>query len=213
VSATNTANWSHAPIDPVTIHNGVDLDRWRFEGRGRSGTAFWSGRIVPEKGVHLAIAAARAAGFQLTFAGPVADRRYFETEVRPALGRDVRYAGHLDTSALIEAVGSSEVCLVTPCWEEPFGLVAAEALAAGTPVAAIARGALSEVVGPCGRVAPPGDGSALARCVREAAEIAPEACRERAESNFDAELMVDRYLSVYRQAAECREPERTGVAP
>jgi glycosyltransferase involved in cell wall biosynthesis len=203
VSATNTENWAHAPIDPVTIHNGVDLEHWKFAGRGVPGTAVWSGRIVPEKGVHLAIEAAREAGYRLNIAGPISDRGYFERQVRPELGsRDVRYLGHLDTSALVEAVGAAEVCLVTPCWEEPFGLVAAEALATGTPVAAIARGALSEVVGPCGRVAPPGDPEALARCVREAAAIPSEACRERAELYFNAERMIDRYLDVYRLAAE-----------
>jgi glycosyltransferase involved in cell wall biosynthesis len=201
VSATNTDNWAHAPITPTTIHNGIDLKRWAFSGSGEPGTAFWSGRLVPEKGPHLAIAAAREAGYRLRLAGPIADRDYFETEVRPRLGNGVRYLGHLRTSALVQELGAAEVCLVTPCWEEPFGLVAVEALACGTPVAAIGRGAMSEVVGPCGRVAEPGDTTALASCVREAALIQRAACRERAERCFDADRMVDRYLACYRRAA------------
>ena len=70
------------------IHNGVDVDRWR-PGPG-GGPPVWFGRIVPEKGPHLAIDAAVLAGQPLRLAGPIADRAYFEREIASA----ARAAGH-----------------------------------------------------------------------------------------------------------------------
>ncbi|GAA0270363.1 hypothetical protein GCM10010302_04920 [Streptomyces polychromogenes] len=118
------------------VHNGIDLRRWPAGTGG--GDLVWYGRIVPEKGPALAIAAAEA-GVALTLAGPVADHRYFRDHVAPRLGGRIRYAGHLRRRELAALVGSARATLVTPCWDEPYGLVVAESLACGTPVAVGAR--------------------------------------------------------------------------
>ena len=111
--------------------------------------AVWTGRIVPEKGPHLAVEAARRTGLRLDLAGRVGDDRYMDRVLAPRLrdaGDSVRYHGPLGRDALVPLVASAAVALVTPCWEEPFGLTAVEALACGTPVVALARGGIREIL-------------------------------------------------------------------
>lgn len=183
------------------IHNGVSLENWRYRPpRGQTG-AVWSGRIVPEKGTHLAIESARLAGMSLTIAGPIQNREYFERCFADA-GPEVTYAGHLDSVALAELVGGAEVALVTPCWEEPFGLVAIEALACGTPVAAFARGALPEILDArTGALARSDDARDLAEKMLAARGLARRECRRRAATHFSIDAMTDRYLDAYRRLA------------
>jgi glycosyltransferase involved in cell wall biosynthesis len=192
-------SWQHA-VACYTIGNGVDTDLWA-PGPGGGG-AIWSGRIVPEKAPHLAIDAARAAGLPIELAGPVFDRAYFVREIEPRLAGDVRLLGHLSQHELAAAVGKARVALVTPAWEEPYGLVAAEAMSCGTPVAAIRRGALGEVVGrEAGRLAMPGDGPALARAVLEAADLPRDQVREWACRQHGLSRMIDAYEDLYRAMA------------
>jgi glycosyltransferase involved in cell wall biosynthesis len=145
------------------LPNGVDTDRW---GLGPGGDDLvWSGRIVPEKGLHLALEVARRAGRRLVIAGRIGDVDYFETEVAPHLGVTAHYVGELRQPELAALVGHSGCALVTPVWEEPFGLVIAEALVTGTPVVSFAVGGVPEVVaGSLGAaLVPAGDLDGMAR--------------------------------------------------
>ncbi|MEM9261541.1 MAG: glycosyltransferase, partial [Bacteroidota bacterium] len=118
------------------IHNGLDLSTWPFSEAVEENTAVWYGRFSPEKGAEYAIAAAREANLNLSLAGPIYDQNYFDREITPRLDDGIQYVGHLDQAALATLVGRSEVGIVTSIWDEPFGLVYAEMLACGTPVAA-----------------------------------------------------------------------------
>jgi len=199
VSQFTARQWD--PINgPVpVILNGVDISS-RPMGTGAGGYAVWTGRVVPEKGVTSAIAAAREAGVPLRIAGPIGDQRYFETEVRPLLGGDIVYEGHLRRDDLNALVGRAAVALVTPHWDEPYGRVVAEALAAGTPVAAFARGGIPEIVDrSCGRLAAAGDIEGLGRAVLEAMTLSRADARVRAERCCSHEVMVAQYLQMYRE--------------
>ncbi|WP_251982289.1 glycosyltransferase, partial [Methylobacterium sp. B1] len=136
-----------------------------------------------EKGLHLAIDAARAAGLPLTFAGPKLNPGYWAAEIAPRMGPDLTHLGHLAHRDLAHHLGRARVAIVSPRWEEPFGLVVAEALACGTPVAAFRRGAMPDILdASCGRLARPDDPQDLAVAIREAAGLSRRACRDRAEA-------------------------------
>lgn len=202
VSAAMSRAWDHA-VGAVTILNGVDEQRWKFGPGGPD--AVWSGRIAPEKAPHQAIDAARLAGRAISLAGPVMDAAYFDAEIRPRLDDRARYVGHLDQQDLSRLVGSSAVALVTPMWEEPFGLVAAEAMMCGTPVAGYGRGGLREVVTPkTGRLAVTHDAAALARAVVEAAALDRRVVRRQALAVHGVGRMVDEYEALFATMLSAR---------
>ncbi|MCW2793166.1 MAG: glycosyl transferase family 1 [Nocardioides sp.] len=191
VSRSAAASWSHL-VRCTPILNGVDTDVWRPGAGG--GPAVWSGRMVPEKAPHEAIDAARRAGVPLRLAGPVVDAEYFDSRVAPRLGGDMQYVGHLRHRELATLLGGASVALVTPAWDEPYGLVCSEALACGTPVAAYDRGAMGEILTPeTGELARPGDVDDLARALHVARTRDRAAARAHAVQHHSLTAMVDAY--------------------
>lgn len=197
VSGHTGRSWrQHARVAEV-VPNGVDVSRWRFGPGG--GPLIWSGRIVPEKGPDLAIAAATQAGRPLQLAGPIVDAGFFRREIAPHLGAGVSYLGHLSQRELARAVGRASAALVTPRWNEPYGLVVAEALACGTPVAGFARGGIPEIVTPrCARLVAPTDVRALADAIPAVTALSRRAARARAVSFCSLEAMIGRYEEIYQ---------------
>lgn len=201
VSDTNTMAW--APLLPqvLSIPNGIHLDRWRDQQIAEPDLAVWSARITPEKGLHLAIDAVREALMRLRICGPIADPAYFATEIRPRLGSDVVYVGHLRHETLPGELARAAVFVSSSVWPEPFGLSLVEAMACGTPVAAFATGAAAEIVTEsAGALACEQSVPALARAIRRARRCAREQARSRA-ADFDLQHMVDRYEELLKQIA------------
>ncbi|WP_375453572.1 glycosyltransferase family 4 protein [uncultured Methylobacterium sp.] len=215
VSKHTAEAWRGIVPAPVVIGNGVELTV--FVHRPVPDPVpyvFWSGRIVPEKGLHLAIDAARAAGLPLHFAGPRPDPAYWAAWIAPRLGPDLTDLGHLGHAALARHLGGARAALVTPCWEEPFGLVVAEALACGTPVAGFRRGALPDILdASCGALGRPDDVASLAEAVAQAVRLDRRACRDRAEALFDADAMTAGYEALYDAALEAFHRMRIAPAP
>lgn len=181
------------------VRNGVDLESWP-QGPGGDHLV-WSGRIVPEKAPHRAALIARRAGRRLHIAGPVVDEAYFAAELEPLLGDDVHYEGHLGPESLPDLVGRSAACLVTPEWDEPYGLVAAEAMACGTPVLSLARGGLPEVVREAGGLCIPAASSLseAATALERVVQLDRSAVRHFAEETCDLDAMIDCYVEVYQE--------------
>jgi glycosyltransferase involved in cell wall biosynthesis len=191
-SAGQLAAWwpDGPPEQSSVLHNGIDPAAWPFVPSG-NGSAVWSGRITPNKGPHLAIEAARRAGVPLTLFGIVEDRDYWQSSVEPALGGPVRYGGHLDARTLAREIGQASVFLFTPCWDEPFGLVAIEAMACGVPVAAFGMGAAREVVAEAGVIVSPGNVIELSDAILAAMSIERAIPRDRVLANFTDDIWMD----------------------
>ena len=191
--------WANLIGDYTVIHNGIELADWPFSAVTERKTAVWCGRFTPEKGAEFAIAAARAAGYRLTLAGPVYDQQYFDEKVVPLLDEEITYVGHLSQAELAALIGKSAVGLVTSVWDEPFGLAYVEMLACGTPVAGFRSGAAAEIVTKeVGVLVEKYDVQALARVLGEVEGSRDrEACRRRAEREFPVANMVDTYVNLY----------------
>ncbi|QGU07141.1 D-inositol 3-phosphate glycosyltransferase [Corynebacterium occultum] len=196
VSHSTAAEWQ-LPEAPRVIPNAFNGTTFR-PGPGGGG-AVWFGRLIKDKGPHLAIDAARHAGMPLTLLGQPRDLRFFREELLPRDGSDLTWLGGCTHEQLAEVIGRSSVCLVTPLWREPFGLVTIEAMACGTPVAAFANGGTAETLRHApGRLVPAGDVPALAAAAREASLINRDEVAHYVRENFSLERMIDRYLSLYR---------------
>ncbi|MEZ5654960.1 MAG: glycosyltransferase [Sphingobium sp.] len=205
VSKVMTALWRSVVPGCKVISNGIDLKRFSFQAEHDPAIYMvWQGRLVPEKGAHHAIAAAKKMGIPLKIAGPALDQEYFDREVKPHLGGGIKYEGHLAQKDIAALVGKAAVLLNTPGWDEPYGLVVAEALACGVPVAAFDRGAMREILTEeCGVLAQPDNAEALAQAAKAAMALSRHACRHRAETACDAETMVTRYEKLYYQLTRC----------
>ncbi len=158
-------------------------------------------RICPEKGVHLAIEAAKRADIPLLICGEVfpyaAHQRYFETSVKPALDRQCRFIGPVGLARKRRLLAMASCVLIPSLAAETSSLVAREALACGTPVIAFARGALAETIedGRTGFLV--NDAIQMAQAITKASKINPERCRQSARQRFSSAQMVQSYLSVY----------------
>lgn len=182
------------------VHNAIDVASFPFTDR-KDDYVLWIGRFNPDKGAHLAIDAARRVGRRIVLAGKLnepEEQVYFAEHIRPRLGRDVEYVGEADAT-LKRQLYTGAACLAFPIqWEEPFGMVMAEAMACGTPVAAIGRGSVPEVVehGVSGIVVEriedfPG-------ALEKAADLDPAAARRHAEQHFDLPVMAAGYERIFR---------------
>ena len=205
VSQACAAGWASYCAIATVIYNGVHLAAIPFQAEpAPQPSLLFAGRISPEKGVEDALAIAEQADLPLTLAGDVYDARYYEQRIAPRLerlGERVRWLGNVPRADLHRLMGEATAVLCPAHWEEPFGLVACEALATGTPVIAYRRGGLAEVVGDgeSGYLVAPGDVTAAVAAVRQAHTLDRHACRERVERLFRLETMLDGYEAFYQE--------------
>lgn len=194
VSESNAQNWKEYAPHCKVIQNGIDLEAWQYYPENSGEYIMWFGRIHPDKGLHIAILAAKAAGKKMKIAGAISDQFYFEQRITPLLDDSIEMVGHCDHTQLNELIGNALLSLITPCWDEPFGLVVAESLACGTPVAGISRGALPDLLcANTGALIEGEDIEKLAACIETAANLNRDDCRKRAERYFNVEMMTDQY--------------------
>jgi glycosyltransferase involved in cell wall biosynthesis len=201
--------------------NGIALDRFaavpvRQEQREY---LLWLGRICEEKGTQTALDVAHAAGKKLIIAGTVYPflyhQKYFAREVIPRLKRAGRMAKYVEGPLFaekIDLIRNAAALLITSDISETSSIVAMEAASCGTPVLALRRGALSEVVadGITGILVQ--DTNEMLATIPQIHRISGERCRRYAEQNYSATKMADRYEQLYHQvlkrASEAIQPAR-----
>lgn len=199
VVALSNAQWSDHPdlVPFAVVPHGIDPADFAF--RPSAGArACYLGRFIPGKGPVEAIAAARAAGVDLTIAGPA--NPYFEQHVAPLVDRHgVSYVGEVRGRQRAALLGDAGVLLAPIQAPEPFSLVLVEAMMCGTPVVTNAIGAAPEVVddGVTGYCA--NDASELPALIRAALALDRAAVRARAVERFTSARMVADHLELYEQ--------------
>ncbi len=192
----------------ATVYNGLDFAAYDGAEHDPDGYLGFVGRISEEKGPLMAIEVARRCRLPLRVAAKVdpLDEAYYEQEVAPVMGPDIDFVGEIDEQQKPGFYAGARATLFPSDWPEPFGLVMIESMAAGTPVIALRRGSVPEVIedGVTGFVCD--DVDEMVEAVARIGEIDPDACRRRA-GRFSGDAMCHGYLDVYDKVV------RASVAP
>jgi glycosyltransferase involved in cell wall biosynthesis len=204
----------HPALDYVaTIHHGIDIGAFTFNPERGSYLAFF-GRIHPDKGVVAAIDAARESGIPLRIAGIIQDGAYFDDEIVPRLdGEHVRYIGPVRAEDRSAFLGGAVALLHLIDFDEPFGLSVVEAMVCGTPVIAIDRGSMPELIigGTTGSLVT--DAASATAAILRVDQLDRRTVRDVAVRRFSSDRMVDQYVDVYQHviaAFDRRTASRSG---
>jgi glycosyltransferase involved in cell wall biosynthesis len=180
-----------------TVYNGIRLEDHTFQESAGDYLAF-VGRIHPDKGVRLAIDVALATGRRLIIAGIIQDQAYFDDLIKPRLGGPIEFIGPVGPAQRDVLFGGAMASLHLTTIPERFGLAMAESMATGTPVIGINLGSVREVVADSETGYVVEDVAGAIKAVERVRNISRLACRQRVETLFSVDAMVDGYLDAYR---------------
>jgi glycosyltransferase involved in cell wall biosynthesis len=191
----------------ATIHHGIPIDHFAFDPVGSEDLLFF-GRIHPDKGAKEAIVAARTTGRRLHMYGLVQDEDYHREEVLPHVDGDrVQFHGPVGGAARVQALGQAHALLHLINFAEPFGLSVIEAMACGTPVIAVNRGSMPELI-EHGRTGFLVDDAAQApAAIDRAGDLDRATIRAAAARRFSVQRMAQDYIALYRRVLDGAQPE------
>jgi glycosyltransferase involved in cell wall biosynthesis len=192
----------------ATVYNGIDLALYPLRKTAGEDLIF-IGRIHPDKGVHLAIETARQSGRRLLIAGIVQDGSYFEHKIQPHLdGQQIRYLGPVGVEEKNALFAQAFALLHLNTIPERFGLVLAEANAAGVGVVAMDLGSCREVIehGVTGFLV--NDVAGAVKALEAVPTLEDLACRRRVEERFSIATMVEAYARVYAAIFDMERAKR-----
>lgn len=206
-----------------TVYNAIDVDEFPFV-KEKKNYFYTLARFNRDKAQHVAAKLCAKKGYRLRMAGSVAgigsarkllfelanplspyrnmtDFRYYSDRVFPYVIRypKITYSGDISGTKKLKLMSEAKALLFPIDWEEPFGMVVIEAMACGTPVVAMNRGAMPEIIehGVTGFLA--NDEKEFAEYMERIGEIDPVACRKSVEHKFGAARMASEYLKRYKK--------------
>jgi glycosyltransferase involved in cell wall biosynthesis len=191
-----SANWAG------TVHHGLPRELLPFQPKATDEYLAFLGRIAPEKRPDYAIEIAASSGMPLKIAAKVdrADQAYWEGKIRPMVKAhaNVEFIGEINEYEKASFLGEAAALLFPVDWPEPFGLVMIEAMSCGTPVVAVKRGSVSEIIedGVSGFVVDTFDQAVAA--VKRIASLDRRKVRAAFEQHFTAERMARDYVAIYQ---------------
>ncbi|WP_225871039.1 glycosyltransferase family 4 protein [Pedobacter frigiditerrae] len=188
----------YAPSFP--IFNGVDLKLYDFQNEvAPDAPLIFLGRIEPIKGTHIAIEVAKKTNRKLIIAGniPYEYQSYFDNIIQPSLNDQITYVGAVNDLQKNELLGKAAAFLMPIEWNEPFGIVMAEAMACGTPVIGFNRGSVPEVINEkigfiCSNL------NDMISAISQLKNINRAQVREHCELNFGSDVIVNKYIDLYK---------------
>jgi len=197
VSISNTDR--HPSLKYIaTIYHGIKCSEFEYVETPQDYLLYF-GRIHPDKGTDEAIAIAKATGKRLLIAGIIQHAEYFREKVEPFIdGDQIVFAGHAGPEKRRELLGNALALLHPIHFNEPFGLSVAEAMFCGTPVIAFNKGSMPELIenGISGFLV--NNIEEAANAVKSIGQINRRKCYEYATSKFSYDIMIDKYIEVYR---------------
>jgi len=191
----------------ATVYNGIDLALYPLRKTAGEDLIF-IGRIHPDKGVHLAIETARQSGRRLLIAGIVQDAPYFQDKIQPHLNDQIRYLGPVGVEEKNALFAKAFALLHLNTIPERFGLVLAEANAAGVPVIAMDLGSCREVIEHRVTGFLVNDVAGAVKALEAVPTLEDIACRRRVEERFSIATMVEAYARVYATIFELERAKR-----
>jgi len=182
----------------ATVYNGIRLEEFKYSA-SHDDYLLFVGRITPEKGVAEAVEAARLTGERLMIIGPAPDNDYWNKKIKPYLGKKITHINFVPRKSLFKYYRRAKALLFPIQWEEPFGLVMTESMACGTPVIAMRRGSVPEVIadGKTGFVVD--TVNQMASAIKKIDSISRAECRKHVEAGFSTERMVEGYEKVFQK--------------
>lgn len=182
-----------------TVYNGIDINSWSVSD-AKQNYYSWCGRICKEKGLWEIMDLCEQNAIQLKFAGPISDSKYFNDYIKPRLNtyNKCEYLGHLNQSEINGLLSNSKGFIFSSTWQEPYGLVIAEALASGIPVLANDIGAAKEIIEyQSGVLFSLDNPETFKLALAEISKLKSEDCRTRAEEFCSHHKMVSSYEELY----------------
>ncbi|GGG97024.1 glycosyltransferase family 4 protein [Pedobacter zeae] len=185
-----------------TVYNGVDFSKYSYTTSVEDDAPLvFLGRIEPIKGTHTAIEIALKTKRRLIIAGniPNGQQTYFDKEIKPFLGEQINYVGAVNDIQKNEILSKAAALLMPIHWQEPFGIVMVEAMACGTPVIGLSKGAVIEVVenNITGYYA--SETAELVERMAEIKKISRAQVYQVAKARFSAEEITQQYLKLYQK--------------
>lgn len=185
-----------------TIYNGVDISIYNAtENFNSDNPLVFLGRIEPIKGTHIAIEVAKKTHRKLIIAGniPIEYQTYFNDFIRPHLNDKIKYVGVVNDIQKNELLGNASALLMPIDWNEPFGIVMIEAMACGTPVIALNKGSVPEVIidGVNGFIC--NSIEQMVESVYNLKKLNRKVVRQDCENRFSSDVIVEEYLKLYNQ--------------